>query len=24
VERCPYGVSIPRRLREAHQILGVS
>jgi predicted aldo/keto reductase-like oxidoreductase len=24
LERCPYGVNIPERLREAHQILGVS
>ncbi len=22
--RCPYGVNIPQRIREAHQILGVS
>jgi predicted aldo/keto reductase-like oxidoreductase len=24
IPRCPYGVNIPQRIREAHQILGVS
>ena len=24
IPRCPYGVAVPNRLREAHQILGVS